>query len=209
MIRSMTGFGQAEHTAGGYKIYIELRSVNHRYLEAAFRMPREWSFLEDSLKKRIQASVKRGRVDVFITMDRENPGGAEVNIDWSLADGYVRAAAQLKQRYALSDDITLANLLSIPELLIFGETGDDRTEEARAGLLACLGEALGHLVGMRERKAPICNLSFLAVWKSWRRIILLQQMAAQAVTEYAEKLRGRVQELLSGILSTTTGWRWK
>src|SRR5690606_6533830 len=85
MIRSMTGFGQSMRTIGGYKLQVDMKSVNHRYSEIMVRMPREWAALEDPMKKRIQQEIKRGRVDVFVTLDKETGTHNTVTVDWAAA----------------------------------------------------------------------------------------------------------------------------
>ena len=92
MVRSMTGFGQAEIHIDDLNIQVELKSVNHRYGEFAFRLPREWLIYEDQLKKLIQHHVRRGRVDVFVTAEHSDAANSGLDIDWQLAEGYLAAA---------------------------------------------------------------------------------------------------------------------
>lgn len=196
MIRSMTGFGQAERSVQETRIQIDMKTVNHRYHEINVRMPREWLHLEEPLKKRIQQQVKRGRVDVFVNIDREPSASVTVELDWTLADGYIDAAKQMNERYGLAGFPSAADLLSIPELV--GPKRSELDPEAQAAvLLQCVDEALGQLVSMRlaEGKHLFHDVSqrMGAVGR------LGEEMAAvypQAMNQYRDKLRARIMELL-------------
>mgnify|MGYP000550361788 CR=1 FL=1 len=91
MIKSMTGYGRAESDAEGRGILVEIKSVNHRYFEFSSRTTRGYNFLDEKLKSYVQSKVSRGKVDVFVTIEALEDAAAEVKINHSLADGYVKA----------------------------------------------------------------------------------------------------------------------
>lgn len=199
MIRSMTGFGQSGCTSQGYRIQVDIKSVNHRYLETVVRLPKEWLAWEDGARRTVQAHVKRGRIDVFVSVEREAAGGRKAEIDWALADAYRLAAEQLRDRYSLSGPLSLEHLLGVPDLIGFRER-DDREElaaELEAFLGECLREAMARLVSMRETEG-----GHLARDLSFRLDALermqeaARRMAPAAVAEYRTKLRARLSELL-------------
>ena len=91
MVKSMTGYGRAEETVNGCTITVELRSVNNRYLDCNIRIPRLYLFAEDSIKSRVQNTISRGKVDVFVTIDSAGAAGVKVSINRPGADGYCAA----------------------------------------------------------------------------------------------------------------------
>src|SRR4051794_10290193 len=115
----MTGFGQASRSFAGYTVQMDLKSVNHRYCEIIVRMPREWLKYEDLLKQTVQRQVKRGRVDVFVTMERSMDAARLIELNWPLAEAYQSAAKQLKQRFGINEALSIRDYLQIPELITF------------------------------------------------------------------------------------------
>ena len=107
MAASMTGFGRATASADGRELTIELKSVNHRYLDISFRMPRSVSFLEEALRARLGELLSRGHVDVFADYKNNRSDAGAVAIDEALLGAYLAAARQA-EKYALLDDITLS-----------------------------------------------------------------------------------------------------
>ncbi|MCZ8520208.1 MULTISPECIES: YicC/YloC family endoribonuclease [Paenibacillus] len=198
MVTSMTGFGQAECTMAGYRIGIDLKSVNHRYCEIVVRMPKEFARYENAVKAAIGQHVKRGRVDAYVTVERAGGTPQNVHIDWDLVLGYSAAAELLRERLSLQDSLTLRDLLSIPGLLITASSDvpedEDGTEAALAG---CAGEAAAALCAMRRREG-----AFLLGELEQRIAVLEEHRSAAAVLaplvvrDYAEKLKQRIADLL-------------
>jgi uncharacterized protein (TIGR00255 family) len=196
MIRSMTGFGQAERSVQGCRIQIDMKSVNHRYHEVMVRMPREWLHLEEPLKKRVQQMVKRGRVDVFVTIDREPSAKVTVEIDWTLADGYIDAAKQLSDKYGLPGSLSLVELLRYPDLLGMKEPEMDGTAQEEA-FLSCTDEALERLVSMRQAEGANLTHDLKQRLHTIKRTHdEITDHSPLVVEQYRTKLRGRILELL-------------
>lgn len=197
MIRSMTGYGQTVRQSGGLRIQVDMKSVNHRYGEVVFRMPREWLPFEDRLRKLIGNRVRRGRVDVFIMAERTGESPAGVRIDWALAGAYHQAAAQLSERFSLEGSLALSDLLSLPGV-VAAEDHLDAGDETVSALTEAVSEALDQLCAMRENegaslKADLENRLSLFGGLLEKAI----NLAPQAVEHQREKLRGRIQELLA------------
>ena len=89
MVKSMTGYGRAEETVNGCTITVELRSVNNRYLDCNVRIPRLYLFAEDAIKSRVQSTISRGKVDVFVTLDSAGAEKVQVSVNKPVADGYL------------------------------------------------------------------------------------------------------------------------
>ena len=118
MIKSMTGYGQAMVESDELQITVEMKSVNNRFMEVAVRMPREFLFLEESIKKRVGQYVKRGKVDLFITVQHTNEGTNKVHIDWSLAGEYYRAYQEITGRFSFSTaTLSPIDLMNMPEVI--------------------------------------------------------------------------------------------
>ncbi|OXM85863.1 YicC/YloC family endoribonuclease [Paenibacillus rigui] len=197
MAISMTGFGQATRCFAGYTVQIDVKSVNHRYCEIVVRMPREWLKYEDLLRQTVQRKVKRGRVDVFVTIDRDTTASRSVELNWPLAQAYQAAAEQLKQHFGLSDSLSIRDFLQIPELISFQQGEAAAEEELLQELTACVEEATDQLVRMRAAEG-----NHLALDTEQRMQVMnglveqARQLAPQVVADYASKLRARIQDLL-------------
>ncbi|MFH5183035.1 YicC/YloC family endoribonuclease [Paenibacillus sp. TAB 01] len=197
MAISMTGFGQASRSFAGYTVQIDVKSVNHRYCEIMVRMPREWLKYEDLLKQTVQRKVKRGRVDVFVTIERDASASRSIELNWPLAEAYHTAAEQLKERFGLTDSLTARDLLHIPELVSFQQGEAAAEDEIERELSDCAEEVTEQLVRMRAAEGK-----HLAADTEQRLHILeglveqARQLAPQIVTQYAEKLRARIQDFM-------------
>ena len=218
MIRSMTGFGQAETIVDGVRLSTEVKSVNHRYAETVFRIPREWGVYEDKLRRLVQQRIKRGRVEVFIAADyaADLPAGggaanANVAVNWALADAYLAAARQLKARYGLSGELTLAQLLTLPEVVMSDRRlpADERWEEA---LLQCLDEALSRLDEMRLNEGRHLLRDLRERLETLRKLLSRAEAAApEAAAQYRVKLQQKMEELLAEAeprwMTTVSSWK--
>lgn len=203
MIHSMTGFGQAGGTACGFHVLIDLKSVNHRYCEIVVRMPREWTVLEDRFKKMIQSLVKRGRVDVFVTIEREGNSARTVEVNWPLVDGLLQAAEQLSARYSFQDALALKDLLRVPEVIRIEENDpEDASGEMEDLLMECLQDALNQLIEMRETEGKHLYIDLeerAAFLESLYEDML--RTAPRVVEEHREKLMYRIRDMLADSLN--------
>ncbi|CAM2821084.1 YicC/YloC family endoribonuclease [Paenibacillus sediminis] len=196
---SMTGYGQSAVVFGGYKIQFEIKSVNHRYSEVVFRMPREWTCYEDALRRVVQSHVKRGRIDVFINkeIDADNRLSAVLNVP--VVEAYLHAAQELKEKFGLDDTITAKDILSLPDVLVTPEISSSSLNEDQGFdrvLQEGLEQALQGLLNMRRNEG-----SHLAqdIEKRLRKLEShhndLKRLAPVVVSDYREKLRRRLTEL--------------
>lgn len=123
MADSMTGYGREISEQEGTRVVVEVRSVNHRFLDVHTHLPSSLLFMEDSIRKRVKEAVQRGRVDVYITMDS---GGFHTNVevDWSAAEQYIQAMEGLKSRFHLTGDITIDMVSKLENVFVTKETED-------------------------------------------------------------------------------------
>lgn len=151
MIKSMTGYGRGEATLSGRTITVELRSVNNRYLDCAIKMPRIYVFAEDAIKSRVQKSISRGKVDVFVTIGQAGAGDVTISVNKSMADGYYAALCELRDTYGLRDDISVSTLTRFQDVFLVEKTQED-LEAVAADLCAVTDLALADFDAMRTRE---------------------------------------------------------
>ena len=151
MIKSMTGYGRGEATLSGRTITVEIRSVNNRYLDCAIKMPRIYVFAEDAIKSRVQKSISRGKVDVFVTIGQAGAGDVTISVNKSMADGYYAALCELRDTYGLRDDISVSTLTRFQDVLLVEKTQED-LEAVAADLCAVTDLALADFDAMRTRE---------------------------------------------------------
>ncbi|WP_445667381.1 YicC/YloC family endoribonuclease [Paenibacillus sp. FSL H8-0034] len=196
MMKSMTGFGQASCRFAGYIVQMDLKSVNHRYCEVNVRIPREYMKVEDLLKKTVQQHLKRGRADLFVTIERSAEASRTVELNWQLVEAYQAAAEQLVTRFGLKSSMDVRDYMSIPDLITFKEAALVTDEEFQSELLACAEAAVLKLTQMRESEgAHLCVDIKQRIETMNRYLEQSQKLAPQVVHHYAHKLRTRIQEM--------------
>ncbi|MBU3214151.1 YicC family protein [Clostridium estertheticum] len=151
MIRSMTGFGRGNSEKDGKSFTIEIKSVNHRYFETNIRMPRVLISFEDKIRKIIGEKVKRGKLDVFVTQGNYDKEDVEAYLNENLAESYINCLGILKDKYGLSDDISVETVAKLPEVITLKQKEEDVSETFEQIDLA-LTKALRALIFMRERE---------------------------------------------------------
>jgi uncharacterized protein (TIGR00255 family) len=196
----MTGFGQASRTFNDYQIQVEIKSVNHRYLEMNIRLPREWSRSEDEVKQKLRFCLQRGKVDVHISIVREISGNPVVTLDWSLAEAYFNAAMQLRTKFGLPDTLSIQDFLQIPGLIKLEEPPKEADPLIQEQVLECLDEALLDLQIMRQNEGKYLQID-LSARLAMLHLLLhsMQNLAPMVIEQYRIKLRIRLQDALEGV----------
>ena len=193
---SMTGYGRATCEIDGRQLTIELKSVNHRFLDLSFRMPRNLMFLEDDAHKAIGARLARGHVDVFMTYRNLRSDARTVTVDRALFDAYA-AALDTVADAGLRDDRSLMSVARMPDVMVITEAEEDQ-EALRALLKQTIDQALDELTAMRQREgvalAADLNAKVDAIEAMTRQI---EQRYPQTVQEYTARLRAGIEELIS------------
>lgn len=202
MIKSMTGFGQGEATSERYAVRVELRSVNHRYLDLFLRVPKQYSQLEEVLRRAISERIARGRVEAAVTVEEFAQKERNVQLNAPLLLGYLRALGAIQEVLGSDEEVTLSQVLTLPGILEVEEPECD-WEELQGVLLEAAGQALTDLAQMRAAEgARLCR----DLEEKITRIAELQrqvaEIAPQVVVDYRERLRERLRELLQGTTLT-------
>ena len=197
MVKSMTGYGRAEDTLNGCTITVELRSVNNRYLDCNVRMPRLYLFAEETIKSRVQNTISRGKVDVFVTLDPAGGEQVQVSVNQPLADGYYAALTQLAERYGLSKDISVSLLSRFPDVLL-AEKAEEDVEQRAQDICSVLDQALADFDQMRTREGARLEADVLSRAERIEELVgKVEERSPQTVAEYRAKLEARMNEVLS------------
>ena len=197
MVKSMTGYGRAEDTLNGCTITVELRSVNNRYLDCNVRMPRLYLFAEETIKSRVQNTISRGKVDVFVTLDSTGGEQVQVSVNQPLADGYYTALTQLAERYGLSKDISVSLLSRFPDVLL-AEKAEEDVEQRAQDICSVLDRALADFDQMRTREGARLEADVLSRAARIEELVgKVEERSPQTVAEYRAKLEARMNEVLS------------
>ena len=199
MISSMTGFGRATVASDGREITIELKSVNHRYLDLAFRMPRHIGFIEDVLRQLLTEQLSRGHVDIFVNYRNTRTDARTVVIDEALMGAYLSAARKAAAQYELRDDITLSAAMRFPDVTDVIEAEEDRDAVAALAREAAL-RAVTAMTRMRAGEGErLCN-------DLLNRVTTVESIAGKidvrapfVVEEYRTKLSERIESMLGGV----------
>ena len=192
---SMTGYGRGDCEIDGRQMTIELKSVNHRFLDISFRMPRNLMFLEDAARRAVGARLNRGHVDVFVTYRNLRSDARSVAVDLAMFDAYARALDQLSDR-GLADDRSLMALARMPDVLVVSEADEDR-DAVTALMEAAMGRALDQLVAMRAREGEAMKRDLSDKVDAIERMTgEIEARYPETVGEYRERLRAAVAELL-------------
>ena len=191
----MTGYGRCVRVRDGRSLTVELKSVNHRFLDISLRMPRCFLFLEDEARKAVGRRLARGHVDVFCTYRNQREDARAVQVDEVIVRAYLRATDGLA---GLRDDRSVMGVLSLPEVVQVVETEEDR-EALRALLLETLEGALDEAAAMRAVEGEALQRDLNARADALEKIArAIAARAPQTLIAYRERLRANVEELLGG-----------
>lgn len=196
MLRSMTGFGRGEDTIGGRHIVFEIKSVNHKYFEFNSRIPRGYLFLEDKLKAYIQGKISRGKVDVFLQIETLEETDVQVLVNHSLASAYVTALQELKERYQLPDEPSLALLSKYSDIFSVHKAPEDEDAVWEA-VRQVADQAIASFLKMREAEGARLKADILE--KAGEIMALVDQVerhTPETVEHYRERLKAKIEELL-------------
>jgi uncharacterized protein (TIGR00255 family) len=197
LTKSMTGYGRGSGSRNGYGFMVEMRSVNHRYADLALRLPRELYSLEDRIRQILQAEIKRGRVEVSVTLEETPAGARTVTVNRDLAGAYHQALRQLSEQLDLPMDAGLSTLVSLPD--VFSMRGMVLPEEMLwPSLEEALEEALSRLVQQREDEGG--NLA-RDMRDRCRQIREMVRAAALRSSEAKEECRLRLERKFAEFLS--------
>lgn len=196
MIKSMTGYGKSEQTIDSLNVTVEIKSVNHRYFEFSARVPREYGFLEEKLKKYCNSLITRGKVECYVSVEDLEEREMEVNVNETLAAGYVKALKGLSERFGLKDDISAVTLSRYPDVITLHKASED--EERIWNAVKTVAEtAVSKFIEMRETEGSKLRGDILSRADYIIECVeFIEGRSPETVREYNEKLKQRMKELL-------------
>jgi uncharacterized protein (TIGR00255 family) len=199
MIKSMTGFGRGRYEADAFACTVEVRSVNHRFLDPHFKLPLEFAGVEAKLKRLVQTRIRRGRVDLVLSVERNQ--AIEFSLNVPLIQAYLGAIEKLKQEFSLDGELDLLQLLRLPGIMnLEGATlSPDARSAVEEGIVRAAKAALKELEAMRTEEGQALGADMAT------RLQLIQKKTALIHTQiqgslvaHQERLKTRLNELLRG-----------
>jgi uncharacterized protein (TIGR00255 family) len=199
MARSMTGFGRGTKDMEGKSFSIEMKSVNHRYLDINIKLPRNLISLEERIRKVVSQNLNRGKVDIFITQSTYSTNDVIANFNQSLADSYVKCLQEIKERYNVRDDISVSLVSRFPDVITLNQKEED-LEASWNAISSALNDAISNLLIMREKEGEKLRSDLEARCKYMKELVGdISKRAPLIVTSYKEKLEKRLAELLNDV----------
>ena len=197
MIKSMTGFGRCEIQKEARKFTVELKSVNHRYLDVSIRMPKKLNFFETSIRTLLKSYANRGKVDIFITYEDLSQTQVSVKYNSAIAAEYLKYLKQMEEEFGLENDIRVSTLSRYPEVFTMEEQSEDE-EELWNGLKEALEGAFTQFVETRTAEGANLKKDILAKLDVLtEQISFIEERSPQIVAEYRAKLEDKMKELLA------------
>lgn len=196
MIKSMTGFGRAEAVTKEWKITVELKSVNHRYLDLNIKMPRKLNLFEGQVRNLMKTYMQRGKVDIFITYEDYTAGSVALKYNRDLAAEYLGYLKEMEQEFQLKNDVSVTMLSRYPEVLTMEEQPVNE-EKLWNCLEMPLREACKKFVETREREGEHLKKDLLMKLDGLdEKVCAVEKRSPEVVQAYREKLETKVHELL-------------
>ena len=197
MIKSMTGYGKAEKSIEQRMYQIEIKSVNHRYLDISVKMPKQLSYLEEEIKKIISSKVKRGKVDVFISFENNSAQGKNIQINTDIAKIYISELRKLAEQENISSNIEVTEISKYPDVLSIQNVEDE--EIIKQEILEVTKVATEQLVNMKQLEGEkIAEDLINRINAIKEKIKEISSLSTGLIQEYVVKLEGRIKELLVG-----------
>ncbi|MCM3665689.1 YicC family protein [Mesobacillus subterraneus] len=198
MVVSMTGFGRSKAESERFSVIVEVKTVNHRFCEFHIRMPRQLLKTEEKIKKKLGEHIKRGRVEVFVTLEGEGAVSRSVHIDWQALDEFVHHISEIKNRYGITGEVELHDLVNREEIIHIEEKETENDELERL-VLAAVEEAGSQLVQMRKLEGAALESDVsqhIGLLKG--NIGSVKKYAPDVVVQYRDRLNKKMTEFLAG-----------
>lgn len=197
MIKSMTGFGRCEITEGDRKYTVEMKSVNHRYLDVNIKMPKKLNFFESSIRNELKNYAQRGKIDMFITYEDFSESNVCIKYNKEIAAEYLGYLKSMAEDFGLDNDIRVSALSRYPEVFSMEEQTIDE-EEIWNGLVKALRGAAEGFVQTRITEGENLSKDLIAKLDGMlEHVAFIEERSPQIIEEYRKKLYDRVQDFLA------------
>lgn len=199
MVKSMTGFGRCEVSEGSRKMTVEMKSVNHRYLDVNMKMPKKLNFFDASIRSLLKTYIQRGKVDLFITYEDTAETNFSLKYNQELAGEYLKYLQQMAESFGLENDIRVSTLSRYPEVLSMEEVQVDE-EELWNLLERALKGACEQFVETRMKEGENLKKDLLAKLDEMLvNVDYIAERSPEIIGEYRKKLEDKVKELLADV----------
>lgn len=198
MIKSMTGFGRGNAVLNGRDITVEIKAVNHRYYELSCRLPRSMNYCEERLKTLLNGKIARGKIELSVQVQSVGEVSEKIAVNKDVVRQYVEALREIKDDLSLMDDLTLSNVMRIPDAFTVVKAEVDE-EQVWNDLKTVTETALANFVKMRENEGERMKsdlLSRLATIEKW--VDIVDERSPKIVEDYRKRLYDRMCEVLQG-----------
>lgn len=195
-MHSMTGYGKGVSKRDGKTITIEIKTVNHRFLDCNIKLPRNFLFVEDRVKKAVSSAISRGHVDLYLTYEQSSTDEGAYTVDLELANNYLTAVRQLENGTGLANDVTLSTLLRVGDIVTRQQSVEDEDLLAEMTLEAA-SEALVNLKVMREKEGQSQKADIASKLGTIKACLdRIKEFAPKVVEDYRELLNARIAEVV-------------
>lgn len=195
MIKSMTGYGKSSLSINSREYQVEIKTVNHKYIDVNIKMPRIISYLEEDVRKLVVSRIKRGKVDIQISFENYSQDGNDVKINTELAQIYIQSLRKLAEAENLSSNIEVTEITKLPDVLAIKSNLDEN--ETKEELLQVVNEAIDKLIQMRKIEGEKISKDILdKIARIEQKNEEIFSLSTGLIEEYVVKLEARVKELL-------------
>ena len=196
MIKSMTGFGRFESVTETCKISVEIKAVNHRYLDLGIKMPEKFNFFESAMRGLLKDYIQRGKVDVFVTYEDYTEEKVSLKYNSSLAAEYMESFKKMAEQFGIENDVKVSMLSRCPEVLTMEQAPEDEDQ-----MWALLSEALKHaaenFVETRIREGENLKNDLIGKLDNMLSLVdFIETRSPKVLEEYRKKLEDKVKDML-------------
>ena len=195
MIKSMTGYGKSNLSIDSREYQVEIKTVNHKYIDTNIRMPRTISYLEEDIRKLVTSKLKRGKVDISITFENYSKDGNDIRINTELAKIYIENLKKLAEEEKLSSNIDVTEITKLPDVLTIKSNLDEK--QIKEELLHVVGDAVNQLIDMRKNEGKRISEDILVkISQVEEKKDEIFALSTGLIDEYVVKLETRIKEIL-------------
>ena len=197
MIKSMTGFGRCEVAGNNRKFTVEMKAVNHRYLDVNIKMPKALNFFESAIRSELKKYISRGKVDLFVTYEDFSEKTSSVRYNREVAEEYLKYLRQMAEEFGLDDDIRVSTLSKYPEVFTMEDVGADE-EELWKELQKALDGAAEMFVKARIEEGEHLREDLIQKLDGIMKLVdFITERSPKIIEEYRVRLKEKVKELLA------------
>ena len=196
MVRSMTGYGKGFAENSEARVTIEMKSVNHRYLDLSIKLPKKLNFLESSIRNKISESIFRGKVDVYITLNEHSDACYQVSINDAMAQKYLDSISAMASKLGVDNDMKASNIVRLPDVIELEETDSDE-DSLKELVFEALSQCVEQFVQSRITEGQRLEKDLIA--KMDEMIVLVDKLEKRSpiiIEEYRNRITAKIHELL-------------